>query len=334
MEQNITAIPKISVLLAVYNASKYLSQCLDSLLCQTLSNIQIICVDDCSTDNSLSMLRDYERRDSRVVVLHQDVNTGQGHARNYALQYATGEYIAFLDSDDQMSSDCLEQAAKTLDENPDTGCVLLHVKFFMENHNKYEDYPMEPFLKMSGQEAFEKSLEWSIHGCYVARRQFYEDDPYDDSCHSYSDDNTTRLHYFKSREVRCCEGIYYYRIHPSSVTHQPTIRRFDWMKANESMKRQLILLGVEDRIMCQWESSRLLILVDCYYFYYCNAHRFSPSDRQYALAELHRIWNTIDRSKLRSPKVKKFGYRLMPSWTLFRLQEWFYFTLRRLLFHK
>lgn len=171
-------------------------------------------------------------------------------------------------------------------------------------------------------------LDWSIHGWYVARRQFYDDDPYDETCRSYSDDNTTHLHYYKSREVRCCEGIFYYRINTVSVTHQASVRRFDWMRANESMKKHLKKLCVEERIMRKWETIRMLILVDCYMFYHVRGRELSLTDRRYALSELRRVWGNINRSLLDPAKTHKFGYRLMPCWWLFRLQEWAYFTLR------
>ena len=324
-------MPKVSVLVAVYNDGKHLAQSLGSLLRQTLSDIEIVCIDDNSTDDSLSILNDYARRDSRVVVIHQDVNTGQARARNNGLLRATGEYIAFLDSDDWMSDDCLEQAARVLDDHPDTGCVLLHVKNYMEGKNICEDYPMEPFEVMTGREAFELSLDWSIHGWYVARRKLYEDDHYDETCRSYSDDNTTHLHYYKSCEVRCCEGMFYYRINTVSVTHQASVRRFDWMRANESMKNHLEKLGVEERIMRRWETIRMLTLVDCYMFYHVRGRELSPTNRRYALSELRRVWGNIDRSMLDPSKVNKFGYRPMPCWWLFRLQEWVYFTIRGLM---
>lgn len=324
-------MPKVSVLVAVYNASRYLAQCLDSLLSQTLTDIEIICTDDCSTDDSLDILRDYERRDSRVVVVHQEENTGQAHARNHGLQYATGELIAFVDSDDWIAPDCLEKAARTLDEHPDTGCVLLHVKRFIMEKGTCQDYPMEPFEVLSGREAFRRSLDWSIHGWYVARRELYDNDPYDETCRSYSDDNTTHIHYYKSREVRCCEGLFYYRVHGESVTNKASLRHFDWMRANESMKQQLQSLGVEEDIMRQWETIRMLILVDCYMVYHCHGHELPPDHRRQALAEMRRVWHTIDCRLLGTAKTRKFGYRHTPAWTLFRLQEWAYFTLRGLL---
>ena len=90
---------KVSVILPVYNVEKYLKECLDSILNQTLQEIEVICVDDGSTDRSLEILREYEKKDKRVIVLTQE-NKGAGAARNKGLAIAKGEYLSFLDSDD------------------------------------------------------------------------------------------------------------------------------------------------------------------------------------------------------------------------------------------
>ena len=79
-------MPKVSVLVAVYNAEQWLPQSLGSLLSQTMQDIQVICVDDCSTDGSLTILNDYARSDPRFKVIHLEENQGQAHARNVALQ--------------------------------------------------------------------------------------------------------------------------------------------------------------------------------------------------------------------------------------------------------
>lgn len=92
-------MPKVSVIIPVYNAEKYLRQCLDSVVNQTLREIEIICVDDGSTDGSLAILREYEAADSRVKVLTQE-NQGAGVARNNGMAAAHGEYFAFWDADD------------------------------------------------------------------------------------------------------------------------------------------------------------------------------------------------------------------------------------------
>lgn len=93
------ATPRISVIIPVYNAEPFLPQALDSVLNQSLNEIEVICVDDGSTDRSLSILQDYAKKDSRVKVLHQQ-NLHAGIARNAGLEVATGEYIHFLDADD------------------------------------------------------------------------------------------------------------------------------------------------------------------------------------------------------------------------------------------
>ncbi len=91
--------PKISVIVPVYNVEEYLPQCLDSLINQTLKDIEIICVNDGSTDNCLEILQAFAERDNRIKVIDQE-NRGQGIARNRGIDLARGEYIGFVDPDD------------------------------------------------------------------------------------------------------------------------------------------------------------------------------------------------------------------------------------------
>ena len=90
--------PKISVIIPVYNVEKYLSECLDSVISQTLKDIEIICVNDGSTDNSLQILKEYASKDTRIKIIDKE-NEGQGYARKVGLDVANGEYILFCDSD-------------------------------------------------------------------------------------------------------------------------------------------------------------------------------------------------------------------------------------------
>ena len=90
---------KVSVIIPVYNTEKYLRECLDSVLNQTLREIEVICVDDGSTDNSLQILKEYQKKDERVIIIEQE-NSGAAVARNKALNVAKGEFIAFIDADD------------------------------------------------------------------------------------------------------------------------------------------------------------------------------------------------------------------------------------------
>ena len=98
---------KVSVVMPVYNACRYLRPALDSILAQTLREIELICIDDGSTDTSLDMIKIYQQTDSRIRIL-TETNAGPGLARNNGLKRARGEYVAFLDADDFYEPDMLE----------------------------------------------------------------------------------------------------------------------------------------------------------------------------------------------------------------------------------
>ena len=108
-------MPRVTVLVAVYNAEPWLPRCLDSLRSQTLTDIQVLCVDDCSTDGSLALLRQYADGDPRFEVIHLEKNQGQAHARNVGLEHARGDLVCFLDVDDWFSPDALQQAVSVMD---------------------------------------------------------------------------------------------------------------------------------------------------------------------------------------------------------------------------
>ena len=99
---------KISVIVPVYNAEKYLKKCLDSVLNQTLKDIEVICIDDGSSDSSFEILKKYSYNDDRVVIISQD-NSGPAKTRNKGIELATGEYLTFVDSDDWIELDALEK---------------------------------------------------------------------------------------------------------------------------------------------------------------------------------------------------------------------------------
>lgn len=99
--------PKISVIVPIYNVERYIGRCLDSLLAQTLQDIEIIAVDDGTPDSSGEIAESYARRDHRIKVVHQ-ANSGLGPARNAGLEHARGDYIGFVDSDDWVHPDMFE----------------------------------------------------------------------------------------------------------------------------------------------------------------------------------------------------------------------------------
>ncbi|MBD5405036.1 glycosyltransferase [bacterium] len=110
--------PKISIIVPVYNVEKYLPRCLDSLINQTLKDIEIICINDGSKDNCDKILEKYNQRDNRIIILNQK-NSGQGSARNRGLEIARGKYIQFLDSDDFYEPNCCEEMYNLMEKYKD-----------------------------------------------------------------------------------------------------------------------------------------------------------------------------------------------------------------------
>ena len=108
----------ISVTVPVHNTAPYLQQCLDSLLAQTYPHLEIICVDDGSTDNSRQILNDYAARDSRIKVFHQDAQ-GVSAARNTALLHSNGDFVTSPDSDHYITPDTYKKAVACIDDDVD-----------------------------------------------------------------------------------------------------------------------------------------------------------------------------------------------------------------------
>ena len=132
--------PKVSVIIPVYNVEKLVSRCLDSLIVQTLEDIEIICVDDGSKDGSLSVLRSYEECDGRIKVISQE-NKRQGGARNTGMDVATGEYIGFVDSDDYVDKDYFQKLYEAAAaNNMDMACcgIIKHKPHITKYVAKYE----------------------------------------------------------------------------------------------------------------------------------------------------------------------------------------------------
>lgn len=323
---------KVTVLTAVYNAERYLRPCLDSLKNQTLTDCQFICIDDCSTDSSYDILQEYAKEDLRFQVLRTPVNSGQAKARNLGVQFAKGKYMAMLDADDWYAPETLEQACRSLEE---TGaqCTLMELVLHYEEDGREELYPLRSTQReWSGEEAFRLSLDWSLHGVYVATADLYKRFPYDDSCRLYSDDNTTRLHYLNSDKVVCCKGRYYYRQHPASMTTACSIRRFDYMPANLSMKRQLEALPLADKqgILDFYERHRWLNLVDCYWYFRLHRNAFHAEEHQQIQELFAQMLQTIEPQRIPWSLKGKLGYYPFRSYRTFCFWEDLYFRLREL----
>lgn len=114
--------PLVSIIVPIYNVEPYLKKCIDSIINQTLTNIEIILVNDGSTDNCGKIIDEYEKKDSRVIALHKE-NGGQASARNMGLDIASGKYVGFVDSDDWIESDMYESLYNKIKKTNSDICV-------------------------------------------------------------------------------------------------------------------------------------------------------------------------------------------------------------------
>ncbi|MDE6852086.1 MAG: glycosyltransferase [Lachnospiraceae bacterium] len=130
---------KISVILSIYNMERYLSECLDSIQKQSLKDIEIICVDDGSTDHSLQILQEKAQYDERIKIYKQS-NRGAAAARNLGFQYSKGNYVIFLDSDDFFHRKMLEKAFACAEKHQ-SDVVIFRSQEFDEYSHKYHSTP-------------------------------------------------------------------------------------------------------------------------------------------------------------------------------------------------
>lgn len=239
---SILRMPHFTILVAVYNAEAWLPQCLDSLLGQTDQSLQVICIDDCSTDGSAEVIRDYAARDARVEYLRTPENSGQAVARNLGLERAKGELTTMVDADDWLAPDALEIVWRCYTSSPEIDAVLFRLIYDEAGQQWENPWMMVPKAGgdrenvYAGKDACRFAVNWRFHGYYAVRTDLHRAIPYDTTCRLYSDDNTTRLHFLHSQRVMLSEGRYYYRQHPANSTRQLTRRRFDFLTANDHLR--------------------------------------------------------------------------------------------------
>ena len=123
----------ISVIIPVYNVAEYLPQCLDSVLNQDYKNLEIICVEDCSSDNSLDILKKYQKNYPNIKIIENEHNLGLGLSRNHGLGIATGDYIHFLDSDDWLKDNAYSRLIKHIQNLQETPDILFFNFSFYDN---------------------------------------------------------------------------------------------------------------------------------------------------------------------------------------------------------
>lgn len=213
----------ISVIIPVYNVEKYLKQCVDSVLAQTYQNIEIILVDDGSTDSSGQICDEYSNQHKSIKSLHEQ-NGGASSARNYGLKHAKGDYVYFLDSDDYLINNAIERMVVCAVNNQ-ADLVFIEAKSIDEsgkeiksNYHYHTQYiPQSPYEAMQMMMDF-KEFHVGSPFFFIKRKLFIENNltftegiMYEDMIMSY------QLFSLAQRCAHVHEPIYIRRYHPNSV---------------------------------------------------------------------------------------------------------------------
>lgn len=225
---------KISIIVPVYNVEKYIKKCLDSIVNQTYKNLEIIIINDGSTDDSLSIVEKYQKKDKRILLMNQ-INQGVSVARNNALKCASGDYIMFIDSDDWLELDTCHKLIDKIEKEKSDIVIFNFIKEFnsksvknlnydenfdlsiKENYDKFLSVMIAPFYKVKNLKylglgyAFNKIIK---RDC-IKNVKF----PFEGLC-AYNEDIMFYLQLFKNAKIISLsnEFLYHYRVYDQSAT--------------------------------------------------------------------------------------------------------------------
>lgn len=244
---------KVSIILPVYNVEKYLNECLDSIVNQTFKDMEIICINDGSTDKSLEILNSYASRDERIKIISQE-NAGLGAARNVGMGAAEGDYIFFIDSDDFIYADAIEEMYENAVVN-DSDLVLFRRtrEFDIDRLNNREGYNFDNVFKISGEEYKKftfnyKDIKQYVLNSYLSvwmkfyKREFLNshDDFYFPEGIAYEDCLFHVKVFLRAGRMSHIPKVYYhYRKNPDSIMNNSSYN-MDIFKVVDSVEEFLI----------------------------------------------------------------------------------------------
>lgn len=267
---------KISIVVPVYNSGKYLDRCLKSIINQTYSNIEILLIDDGSTDNSLEICNQFAIKDKRIKVFHKE-NNGVSAARNDGIDYSTGDYIAFVDSDDYLELDMYDRMMK-INDKFDCDIIMcdcykessLNKEIFSHNiRSGYYDRSMLikeyfPTLLMTNSVDYPPTISNCV--CLFKKDVIIKNNIRYEVGIRFSEDllfGSKYMYYANSFYYMKHECLYHYTMNQNSVTH--TYYKNKW----ENMKK--LFLAIDDffRNVNNYDFQRQIDLCLLYIVYHC-----------------------------------------------------------------
>ena len=264
--------PKISLIIPVYNSQEYLPKLFDSIYSQTFKNLEIICVDDCSTDNSYRMLEEYAGKDSRIRLYRNRVNHGLAVTRSRALNKAKGNYIMFVDPDDWLEPDACKLCYKQIKKNKND-IVIFPNYIYDEATDTYKtDFSLtksfasvadKPNITLSDADNIVLKMQvWNK----IYRRNFLK--KYKIKflrVWSFDDQSFTTEVLLRAKNMSVInKPLYYYRIRGNSIIQKSQYSFLDMYKEKREILKILKKLNPEDKIKKSFINHYIVSL--CYFF--------------------------------------------------------------------
>lgn len=219
----------VSVIIPAYNVAEYIPFCLDSLISQTYNNLEIICVNDGSTDSTLDVIKDYAQKDGRIILIDKE-NGGQASARNMGLDIAKGDYISFVDSDDYVSPDFIMRLKELLESN---SCDIARCRGRGVKTHDYIEPPLEkePVITVRDTlEALRVFYDGVFYGWHaddsaivcncLYKSSVIEDMRFEETLRAIEDEAFTQLVFANAKRiVYTDERLYFYYYRETSIMH-------------------------------------------------------------------------------------------------------------------
>ena len=321
--------PIVSIIVPVYNTSQYLDQCLESLVNQTFRDIEIICINDASTDNSLSILRKWEKIDNRIKIIDSEKNLRQGGARNLGLKIARGKYIGLVDSDDFVAKNMYEELISH-SNNLSVDIVI---------GNNYCSYDGQEII-----ETFKNLNRWkdineikqlvTLYGCrmwtnILKKSLFLKNGLLYPECLAYEDNAIGVPLFLSAKTIRVVENtslFYYYRINAMSTTRQKDNPRFfDRITTAKMMLTNTERLGLYDKYKNEIDYSFYKLYYENTLNMVWDSFRRFPAEK---IREMMKEWDLLN-IKIEANPYYKGTNKYLKLMVFFAKYPFFYLPYKR-----
>lgn len=315
----------VSIIIPFYNSAKFADNTITSLITQTYENIELICVNDGSSDNTFDILQSWSERDKRIKVINKE-NGGIETALKAGLPYLSKKYTFLIGHDDTLQIDAIEKAVKEIDSAVEIDSVRMKLVVVDENKNITEIKDDNRIL--SGMEALKETIiEWKIHNFCLWKTEIFKqiNDITVGGLMNF-DEVATRYLYTKCRKVSFCDGEYYYLQHSESVTHKLSSRLLDTYAVDFYIKKLLVdskIYSNYKNIFEDYMFRRLKMITDLYFNLKTKNYPLTKKD----LDKVKLLYSAIDFNYLKSERslIESFKYNL-----LYKFFYIYYITKKRL----